>query len=70
MGIAPSTCLERIRLLRRRSVIRGHHAHVALPALNRGGHVDFPLPVCPEHLGPSLPPARTVLWPPEIRMIG
>ncbi|WP_327720175.1 Lrp/AsnC family transcriptional regulator [Streptomyces sp. NBC_00490] len=36
VGIAPSTCLERIRLLRRRGVIRGYHARVALPALNRG----------------------------------
>jgi DNA-binding Lrp family transcriptional regulator len=36
VGIAPSTCLERIRLLRRRGVIRGYHAQVALPALNRG----------------------------------
>lgn len=36
VGIAPSTCLERIRLLRRRGVIRGYHAQVSLPALNRG----------------------------------
>lgn len=36
VGIAPSTCLERIRLLRRRGVIRGYHADVDLPALNRG----------------------------------
>ncbi|MCD7439521.1 Lrp/AsnC family transcriptional regulator [Streptomyces lincolnensis] len=35
VGIAPSTCLERIRLLRQRGVIRGYHAQVALPALNR-----------------------------------
>jgi len=36
VGIAPSTCLERIRLLRQRGVIRGYHTQVALPALNRG----------------------------------
>jgi DNA-binding Lrp family transcriptional regulator len=36
VGIAPSTCLERIRLLRRRGVIQGYRAQVALPALNRG----------------------------------
>ncbi|MFF4252328.1 Lrp/AsnC family transcriptional regulator [Streptomyces sp. NPDC001663] len=36
VGIAPSTCLERIRLLRQRGVIRGYHAQVSLPALNRG----------------------------------
>ncbi|MER6419456.1 Lrp/AsnC family transcriptional regulator [Streptomyces sp. NPDC001137] len=35
-GIAPSTRLERIRLLRQRGVIRGYHAEVALPAPNRG----------------------------------
>lgn len=36
VGVAPSTCLERIRLLRQRGVIRGYHADVALPELNRG----------------------------------
>lgn len=36
LGIAPSTCLERTRLLRRRGVIRGYHAEVDLPSLNRG----------------------------------
>ncbi|WP_030598783.1 Lrp/AsnC family transcriptional regulator [Streptomyces fulvoviolaceus] len=35
VGIAPSTCLERIRLLRQRGVIRGYHAQVDLPALGR-----------------------------------
>ena len=28
------------------------------------------LPVCPVHLGPSLLLAGSVLWPPEITMIG
>ncbi|MDQ0379546.1 Lrp/AsnC family transcriptional regulator [Amycolatopsis thermophila] len=36
VGIAPSTCLERIRLLRQRGVIRGYHADIDLGALNRG----------------------------------
>ncbi|GAB2755524.1 DNA-binding Lrp family transcriptional regulator [Amycolatopsis magusensis] len=36
IGIAPSTCLERTRLLRERGVIRGYHADIDLPALNRG----------------------------------
>lgn len=36
LGIAPSTCLERTRLLRQRGVIRGYHAEIDLPALNRG----------------------------------
>jgi DNA-binding Lrp family transcriptional regulator len=36
LGIAPSTCLERVRALRDRGVITGYHAEVSLPALNRG----------------------------------
>lgn len=35
IGIAPSTCLERTRLLRQRGVIRGYHADIDLGALNR-----------------------------------
>lgn len=35
LGIAPSTCLERVRTLTRRGVIRGYHAEVDLPAMNR-----------------------------------
>jgi len=35
LGIAPSTCLERVRALRARGVITGYHAEVNLPALNR-----------------------------------
>lgn len=36
LGIAPSTCLERVRALRERGVITGYHAEISLPALNRG----------------------------------
>ncbi|OLR92814.1 Lrp/AsnC family transcriptional regulator [Actinokineospora bangkokensis] len=36
LGIAPSTCLERVRALTRRGVIRGYHAEIDLVALNRG----------------------------------
>jgi DNA-binding Lrp family transcriptional regulator len=36
VGIAPSTCLERVRNLRERGVITGYHADVALTELNRG----------------------------------
>ncbi|MBO2447228.1 Lrp/AsnC family transcriptional regulator [Actinomadura barringtoniae] len=36
LGIAPSTCLERVRALTRRGVIRGYHADIDLAALNRG----------------------------------
>lgn len=35
LGIAPSTCLERMRLLRARGVIRGYHAEIDPAALNR-----------------------------------
>jgi DNA-binding Lrp family transcriptional regulator len=35
-GIAPSTCLDRVRALTRRGVIRGYHADIDLKALNRG----------------------------------
>lgn len=35
LGIAPSTCLERVRTLTRRGVIRGYHAAVDFGALNR-----------------------------------
>jgi DNA-binding Lrp family transcriptional regulator len=36
LGIAPSTCLDRVRVLTRRGVIRGYHAEIDLKALNRG----------------------------------
>jgi DNA-binding Lrp family transcriptional regulator len=36
LGIAPSTCLERVRSLARRGVIRGYHAEIDPGALNRG----------------------------------
>ncbi|MFC5822752.1 Lrp/AsnC family transcriptional regulator [Nonomuraea insulae] len=36
LGIAPSTCLERVRALTRRGVIRGYHADIDPVALNRG----------------------------------
>jgi DNA-binding Lrp family transcriptional regulator len=35
LGVAPSTCLERVRALTRRGVLRGYHAEVDLKALNR-----------------------------------
>lgn len=36
IGIAPSTCLERVRALRTRGVLRGFHADVERTALGRG----------------------------------
>ncbi|MFI6576810.1 Lrp/AsnC family transcriptional regulator [Nocardiopsis sp. NPDC050513] len=35
VGVAPSTCLERVRSLHERGVIRGYHAEIAPEALNR-----------------------------------
>ena len=35
LGIAPSTCLQRVRALRRNGVLRGFHAEVDLAALGR-----------------------------------
>ena len=36
VGLAPSTCLERVRALRARGVLRGFHAEVDPNALGRG----------------------------------
>jgi DNA-binding Lrp family transcriptional regulator len=36
VGLAPSTCLERVRALRARGVLRGFHAEVDREALGRG----------------------------------
>ncbi|MET9293678.1 Lrp/AsnC family transcriptional regulator [Streptomyces sp. NPDC003077] len=36
LGIAPSTCLERVRSLRERGLLTGFHAEVDLGALGRG----------------------------------
>ncbi|MFF5788973.1 Lrp/AsnC family transcriptional regulator [Streptomyces sp. NPDC012693] len=36
LGIAPSTCLERIRALRRSGVLTGFHAEADLAAIGRG----------------------------------
>lgn len=35
LGVAPSTCLERVRALTRRGVIKGYHAEISRAALNR-----------------------------------
>ncbi|WP_051771889.1 Lrp/AsnC ligand binding domain-containing protein [Lentzea albidocapillata] len=47
VGVAPSTCLERTRLLRERGVIRGYHADIAPSALNRGVQAPASVQVCP-----------------------
>jgi DNA-binding Lrp family transcriptional regulator len=45
LGIAPSTCLERVRSLRRRGLIVGYHAQVDLAGLGA--------PVAGAHRGAS-----------------
>ena len=35
VGVAPSTCITRVRRLRSRGVLRGFHAEVDLPAIGR-----------------------------------
>jgi len=35
VGLAPSTCLERVRALRARGVVRGFHAEIDRPSLGR-----------------------------------
>ncbi|MFC7304889.1 Lrp/AsnC family transcriptional regulator [Streptomyces monticola] len=47
LGIAPSTCLERVRALRNRGVITGYHASVDLRALNRGVQALLSLTIRP-----------------------
>jgi DNA-binding Lrp family transcriptional regulator len=66
VGIAPSTCLERIRLLRRRGVIRGYHARVALPALNRGVQAMVSAQVRPLNRGVVAAFEQSVAGLPEV----
>ena len=47
VGVAPSTCLERVRALRERGVITGYHAEIDLPSLNRGVQALLHLQVRP-----------------------
>ncbi|MFF1293813.1 MULTISPECIES: Lrp/AsnC family transcriptional regulator [unclassified Streptomyces] len=66
VGVAPSTCLERIRLLRRRGVIRGYHARVALPALNRGVQAMVSAQVRPLNRGVVAAFEQSVAGLPEV----
>ncbi|MDI3406484.1 Lrp/AsnC family transcriptional regulator [Streptomyces cavernicola] len=47
LGIAPSTCLERVRLLRKRGVINEYTVEVDLPSLNRNVQALVALQVRP-----------------------
>lgn len=49
VGVAPSTCLERIRLLRARGIVRGYHADIDFAALNRGVQAMVAAQVRPLH---------------------
>ncbi|GGV49113.1 AsnC family transcriptional regulator [Kitasatospora herbaricolor] len=53
LGIAPSTCLERVRSLRERGVLTGFHAEADLAALGRGLQAMIAVRV--------RPPTRTVI---------
>src|ERR1044072_7737966 len=53
LGIAPSTCLERVRSLRERGGLLGFHAEVDLPSVGRGLQAIIAVRV--------RPPSRTVI---------
>jgi DNA-binding Lrp family transcriptional regulator len=48
LGIAPSTCLERIRGLRERGVISGYHAEVELAAIDRSTQAIISIKLRPQ----------------------
>lgn len=48
LGIAPSTCLERIRGLRERGVISGYHAEVDLKAIDRSTQAIISIKLRPQ----------------------
>ena len=48
LGIAPSTCLERIRGLRDRGVISGYHAEVDLAAIDRSTQAIISIKLRPQ----------------------
>ncbi|MBB6567949.1 Lrp/AsnC family transcriptional regulator [Kribbella sandramycini] len=48
LGIAPSTCLERIRGLRERGVISGYHAAVDLQAIDRSTQAIISIKLRPQ----------------------
>lgn len=49
LGVAPSTCHERIRALVRRGIIRGFHAEIDLDSLNRGVEALISVQIRPLH---------------------
>lgn len=51
VGIAPSTCLARVRALRERGVVRGAHAEVDLGAIGRSAQAMVALKIRPQAFG-------------------
>ncbi len=51
LGIAPSTCLARVRALRERGVIRGARAEVDLEAIGRGAQAIVSIKIRPQAFG-------------------
>src|SRR3954451_8627812 len=55
LGIAPSTCLERIRGLRDRGVISGYHAAVDLKAIDRATQAIISIKLRPQARAAAAP---------------
>ncbi|MEJ2578781.1 MAG: Lrp/AsnC family transcriptional regulator [Kineosporiaceae bacterium] len=65
LGVAPSTCLARVRALRERGIIRGAHAEVDLGALGRGTQAIISLKIRPQAFGSASAFQRYVAELPE-----
>ncbi|GAA3855200.1 Lrp/AsnC family transcriptional regulator [Saccharothrix violaceirubra] len=66
VGIAPSTCLERVRVLRNRGVLKGFHAEVDLKALNRSVEALVAVRVRPLSRAEVAEFERTLIALPEV----
>lgn len=51
VGLAPSSCLARVRALEQKGIIRGAHADVDLVALGRGAQAMVSLKIKPQAFG-------------------
>lgn len=66
VGIAPSTCLSRVRALRRAGVIRGFHADVDPGALGRGLRAMVAVRMAAGSRATLEPFARSIAGRPEV----
>ncbi|HEY0188986.1 MAG TPA: Lrp/AsnC family transcriptional regulator [Cellulomonas sp.] len=66
VGIAPSTCLARVRALRRAGVIRGFHAEVDPAAIGRGLRAMVAVRMTAGSRQSLMPFARTIAARPEV----